>query len=259
MRWALLFLVGCGFGGSTSNGTGDDTAPMPTVFDTATKRVVYEIDYEQGQEPYTGPILGFGDTFDVMTANIDRLFAGKKTLVIPRTVGDMENIGDVPDEELTATDILAIAAAHRGQHDAAGVKTYYIVFVSGHYADAGGVQSGVLGVSFGGTDVIAMFKDVIRSTNIPAFPNVVRYVEQSTMVHEGAHAIGLVDNGVPMASQHKDAAHGAHCNNDKCVMYWLNEGATDAAQFAQMSVVAGNSILFDTACLDDVDVLTGGP
>jgi len=255
VRWALwLGLAACGSGGG-----GDDTGGTPTAFDDVTKRVVFEIDYEQGQEPFTGPILGFGDTFDVMTANVDRLFAGKKTLVIPRTVGDMENIGDVPDEELTSTDILAIADAHRGQHDATGVKTYYIVFVSGKYADASGVQDGVLGVSFGNTGVIAMFKDVIRSTNVPAFPNVVRFVEQSTMVHEGAHAIGLVDNGVHMTAQHKDAQHGAHCNNDKCVMFWLNEGATDAAQFARMYVVSGNAILFDTACLDDVDALTGGP
>jgi hypothetical protein len=110
-----------------------------------------------------------------------------------------------------------------------------------------------------GTGVIAMFKDVIRSTNVPAFPNVVRFVEQSVLVHEGAHAIGLVDNGVKLASQHKDAEHGAHCTNDRCVMYWLNEGATDAAQFARMYVISGESILFDAACLGDVDALTGGP
>ncbi len=256
MRWAVvLFVIGCGSGGG---GGGDDTA-VPTVFDPSVTRVVFEIDYEQGQEPYTGPILGFGDTFDVMTANIDRLFAGKKTLVIPRTTADMENIGNIADEELTTSDLLAIADAHRTQHDATGLATYYIVFVSGRFADASGVQDGVLGVSIGDTGVIAMFKDVIRSTDLPAFPNVVRYVEQSTMVHEGSHAIGLVDNGVAMVAPHRDTAHGAHCSNDKCVMYWLNEGATDAAQFAHMYVVSGNAILFDAACLADVDSLTGGP
>jgi hypothetical protein len=68
-------LVGCGSGG-------DDTADPSTVFDAA----VFEIDYEQGQEPFTGLISALGDTFDVMTANMTRVFAGKKTLVIPRTV-----------------------------------------------------------------------------------------------------------------------------------------------------------------------------
>ena len=248
---ALVALLGCS--------DGDDKPDPSTVFDASVTRVVFEIDYEQDQEPFTGPIFGFGDTFDVAVTNIDRLFAGKKTLTIPRTIGAMQNIGVVADEELTSGDILALADAHRDAQDGSGVKTYYVVFVSGHFADSSGVRTGVLGVSIGGTGVIAMFKDVIRSTNLPAFPNVVRYVEQSTLVHEGAHAIGLVDNGVKLATQHKDTEHGAHCNNDRCVMYWLNEGASDATEFARMYVVAGNTILFDNGCLGDVDALTGGP
>jgi hypothetical protein len=39
-------------------------------------------------------------------------------------------------------------------------------------------------------------------------------------------------------------------------MYWLNEGAGDAAQFAQQYVLGGDSILFDEQCLADVDALT---
>ena len=254
----VMILVGCGSSDGTGNPSGDDAPTEDPPFEPAVTRVVYEIDYEQGQEPFTGPILGFGDTFDTMVANTNRVFANKKTVTIPRAVADMEDIGAIADEELTVADLLAIADAHRNQHDGGGAKTYYIVFVSGHFADANGVNTGVLGVSLGGTGVIAMFKDTIRSTNVPAFPNIVRFVEQSTMVHEGAHAIGLVDNGVEPTTQHTDAAHGAHCTNDKCVMYYLNEGATDAAMFARTYVVSGNSILFDQACLDDVDALTGG-
>ncbi|HEY5927118.1 MAG TPA: hypothetical protein VIV11_35765, partial [Kofleriaceae bacterium] len=103
------------------------------------------------------------------------------------------------------------------------------------------------------------FKDVIRSTNIVVAPNVVRYVEQSTLIHELAHSIGLTDNGVPMVAPHKDASHGAHCNNQDCVMFWQNDGSADASRFVQQRLLTGSSILFDAPCLADVDALTGGP
>ena len=79
------------------------------------------------------------------------------------------------------------------------------------------------------------------------------------MIHELAHSIGLVDNGVPMLADHKDEAHGAHCTNPDCVQYWLNEGAADARDFALRRLLTNNTILFDEACLADVDALTGGP
>ena len=271
MRWvlALGLLAACHtFSGGTNgddddtmtdargSGSGSDGNSVAGVFDPSVTKVVVEIDYETNQQPYTGNIIGFGDTWAPTMANIDRLFAHKKMLTIPQTLPDMENIGNVPDEELTVADISVIANAHRQQHDAAGVKTYYIVFVSGHYADGNGVNPNVLGVSFG--DTIAMFKDVIKGTASVTSPTAERYVEQSTLIHELAHTIGLVDNGVPMVAAHKDATHGAHCNNDQCVMYWLNEGAADATTFAVSRVLTGNTILFDAACLADVDAKSGG-
>lgn len=240
------------------NGSGAGSQSVVDVFGPAITKVVIEIDYETGEAPYTGPILGFGDTFQPMLANIDREFAHKKQLTIPTTVAQMEGIGSVSDEELTPADILALASVHRTQHDSPDTKTYYIVFVSGHYADNSGPQNGVLGVSIGNSGVVAMFKDVIRTTQSLTTPNTERYVEQSTLIHELSHAIGLVDNGIPMVTPHKDAAHGAHCNNPNCVMYWLNEGASDASSFALARILTGSSIIFDNACLADVDALNGG-
>ncbi|HWO18075.1 MAG TPA: hypothetical protein VNO30_04845 [Kofleriaceae bacterium] len=244
--------------GGTGGDDGDDGGGIDPVFDSAITRVVIEIDHETGQEPYTGPVLGFGDTFDLTAENVDRLFSGKKMLTVPRTAAEMEDVGAVADEELTSADLLALAEAHRGRKDEAGTKTYYVLFISGHFADADGVQPSVLGVSLGNTGVIAMFKDVIRSTSAATLPNLVRFVEQSTLVHELAHSIGLVDNGLPATSAHVDTPHGAHCTNDKCVMYYLNEGATDAAMFARQVITTGNRILFDASCLADADAVTGG-
>jgi hypothetical protein len=240
---------------ASGSGSGSQTVG---VFDPSITKVIVEIDYEAGQEPYTGNIIGFGNTFDPTLANVTRLFANKKQLTIPTTIAQMESIGSVNDEQLTGADILTLASLHRTHKDSADTKTYYIVFVSGFYTDSQGPHSNVLGVSLGGSTVVAMFKDVIRGTQSITTPNTERYVEQSTLIHELAHAIGLVDNGIAMAGPHKDDAHGAHCNNPDCVMYWLNEGASDAASFALSRLVTGNSIIFDNTCLADVDALSGG-
>jgi hypothetical protein len=271
-RWVLLaLLAGChSFAGGGSSGDDDDGATdargsgsgsgsgdAVDVFAATTMNVIVEIDYETGQQPYTGNMAGFGDTFEPTVTNIDRLFSGKKTVTLPTTIAAMENVGAINDEEITVADIAALSTQHRDQQDSAGTKTYWMIFLSGHFADASGVQPQVLGVSIG--DTVAMFKDVIKSTGSTLSPNTARYVEQSTLVHELAHSIGLVDNGVPMVATHKDAAHGAHCNNPDCVMYWLNEGASDASDFALRRLLTGDTVLFDAACLADVDALTSGP
>src|ERR1043165_6970027 len=141
MRWvlALGLLAACHTFAGGSNGDDDMTMidargsgmgsghdPVG-VFDPSVTRVVLEIDYETNEQPYTGNIIGFGDTFAPTMANIDRVFAHKKMLTIPQTIPEMENIGTVADEELTVADISAIATAHRQQHNAAGVQTYYMV------------------------------------------------------------------------------------------------------------------------------------
>jgi hypothetical protein len=242
---------------SDARGSGSGSGGGTDVFATSTTKVVVEIDYEMGQQPYTGNQVGFGETFAPTLTNIDRLFSGKKMVTIPTTIPNMQNIGAVSDEEITVADIAALSMAHRDQHDTADTKTYWMIFLSGHFADGNGVQAQVLGVSIG--DTVAMFKDVIKSTSSTLSPNTAVYVEQSTLIHELAHSIGLVDNGVPMVATHKDATHGAHCNNPDCVMYWLNEGASDASDFALRRLLTGDTLLFDAACLADVDALTGGP
>ncbi len=259
MRWiiAVCLLSACGSSSAGDDGVAgiDAVTGNGHVFDPDVTQVIIEIDYETGQEPFTGPVLGMGDTFDLSQANLERLLSTRKTLTLPRVVADMEDVGNIPDEELTVPDVLALADAHRAQHDRAGVKTFYVIFVSGHFATAAGVQNGVLGVSIGNTGVLVMFKDVIRSTGVVALPNVVRFVEQAVMIHELGHGFGLVDNGVPMTSLHKDTENGAHCDNDQCVMYFTNDGAADAARFVQQKVTSGNTILFDAHCLADVDAI----
>jgi hypothetical protein len=161
----------------------------------------------------------------------------------------------VTGANFTAGQILDLADAHRDQPSLDATATFYVLFLDGFFHDGSAERQDVLGVSIGDTGVIAMFKPVIETTEQPLFPAVARFVEQSTLLHEFGHAIGLVARGVPLTSAHHDEPHGAHCTSDGCTMYFANEGAADLADFVRDRVTTGSSILFGDECLADTDAL----
>ena len=61
--------------------------------------------------------------------------------------------------------------------------------------------------------------------------------------HEFGHLLGLVGQGTPMITDHRDPANGAHCNNPGCLMYYIIQ--TNSAYAASIP-------LFDANCLADV-------
>jgi predicted Zn-dependent protease len=231
-----------------------------TLFSTAVKNVSIEIDYAEGAEPYTGAQGRLADVFQLFELNATRLFAqSPKTLTVQRTLAEMEKLADVSGSDFTRDQVLAIAEKHRTQKSTSDTVTFYVVWLDGHLRDDSGVRDDVLGVSFGDTGVIAMFKPTIASSSSAATPGIAKFVEQSTLVHEFGHAIGLVNNGVPLSAAHQDAEHGAHCSNDKCVMYYANEGAAAAVAFVKRYVATGNELLFAPDCLADVDAFAANP
>jgi hypothetical protein len=250
-------LAACGSTpGGDGDGDGDGQPPPADVYGPAFATIALEIDYQTGAEPFTGGTVGTTDVWDLFGANAERLFqdAGK-TLEFPRALADMEELTDVSGASFTVAAILDVAAAHRDDPSVGDRATYYVLFVDGLYDDGTGDQPQVLGVSIGDTGVVAMFKPVIESTDVTLLPAVVRFVEQTVLIHEFGHAVGLVARGVPLTSAHHDEPHGAHCSDDACVMYYANEGASDLAQFVQDSVITGDTIVFGPECLADTDAL----
>jgi hypothetical protein len=158
-------------------------------------------------------------------------------------------------ENWTSEQILALAAAHKAATPAAGTSMFYVYFLDGYFNKGEGSDKNVIGVSLGGTNVLAMFKPVIKSTSSGVAEIVPKYVEQSTLVHEMGHALGFVNNGVPMVTDYQDKEHGAHSNNEDDVMYWLNEGASDLQKFvlkyteSQSVVMWGPEVLADAKAI----------
>jgi predicted Zn-dependent protease len=169
----------------------------------------------------------------------------------------MERLTDVEGTSFSVDEILDIADRHRDEESSGSTATFYFVWLDGFFRDGDVVEENIIGVSIGDTSVVAMFKPVIESISLPGNSETLqRFSEQTTLIHEFGHAVGLVNRGVPLTSDHHDAENGAHCTNRDCVMFWTNEGVRDLIPFVQNLLASGTTIVFGDECLADVDALT---
>ena len=216
------------------------------------EKIGVEILYEQGAEPYIGNLVSGKSYWTLLQDNIDALFktrATAPTASVPSTIAQMTAIPVQGKATWTTTDLTELAVKYRKNSSTAKAAYFTLVFVKG-YADKEGVaDKAVIGFSVTGTPFIAMFKDVIDSLGEDSATS--KYVEQSTLIHEMGHALGLVNNGVRMSTSHQDTANGKHCTKDTCVMYWQNEGSKDLRQFVRKIQKTGNTVMFGDECLAD--------
>jgi hypothetical protein len=244
---ALAASIACG---SCSKEVPPEEVNPAKLYSSKITSVDIEVHYGKGAEPYTGTFAGV-DLWTLFRTNATRLVnAGNKfkTLTVPTTLPSMQELSDVTGTTFTVQQILDIARAHRRVANDSSIASFYVLFLPGYYQADGEKKTAVLGISIAGTGVVAIFKPVIENA---AGPTGV-LIEQSTLIHEFGHAIGLVNEGVPLVSAHQDSAHGAHCANTSCVMYYQNEGAFFARSFIS-GITSDTAILFDSDCLADLD------
>jgi hypothetical protein len=236
--------------------TNSPPVPQPdsqTLFSAEIKTVELEIDYVEGAEPYTGEVGDYSDLWALFRANATRLMPGKK-IVCPSAVSDMELLQGEGGGNYSTTRILDIAGRHRDLENTATKAVFYGIWLDGYYEDEYGTHEDVLGANIGDTGVIAMFKPVLAASE--ELPTVVRFGEQTTFIHEFGHALGLVNVGIPLASEHEDSEHPGHCSNTDCAMYWANDQILSLIEFAKNFVDTGDPVVFGSECLDDVDAFS---
>lgn len=117
----------------------------------------------------------------------------------------------------------------------------YILYTNGHYT-----ENTVLGAAYRNTSMVIFGKNVQDNSGGLGQPSRTK-LESTILEHEFGHILGLVDIGSPMQTNHKDAAHGNHCNNSACLMYYTAE-TTDVLGF----LVTGSIPSFDANCIADM-------
>ena len=241
-----LFVVnGCGGG---SSGGGASKIDNPKFFFGTMTAMDVDIAYETGADPFAS------NKWTMLKLNLEALFRDrpiKPTVTLPTSSDQMTNIPSQGKTAWTLYDILDLEMTYRSRKSDGATGRFWVVFLKGYLEKDGAPNTAVIGVSITGTTVIAMFKDVIESTGVRATGQVPRFVEQSTIVHEIGHALGLVANGVTLQSSHHDAANGAHCRNPNCVMYYQNEGKDSLQRFREQLRDTEDPVIFGAECLED--------
>lgn len=114
-------------------------------------------------------------------------------------------------------DIATIEKNNRTAYTSGSELGVYFLYTDGNYS-----EGNVLGIAYRNTSMSILGKTV--HDNSGGLGQASRTKLESTVLeHEFSHILGLVDIGSSMQTNHKDAAHGNHCNNTNCLMYYASE------------------------------------
>jgi hypothetical protein len=130
------------------------------------------------------------------------------------------------------------------------ILTAWIMFLDTEYSEST-ASSKVLGISYGASS-IAIFEKSVYDYVQPDMP--ARATLETVVIdHEFGHILGLVNNGTPMVTPHKDPDHGSHCTNTQCLMYWKTE------ENINLTDLLGNQTYptLDANCLADLKAAGG--
>jgi hypothetical protein len=138
---------------------------------------------------------------------------------------------------LGISDVVALERKVRTKFTRPGVIAVHIMIV-----DAEFTEFTVLGNAFWNTSMSVYGRTIDRYSGGNGQVST-DHLFITLIEHEFGHLLGLVDQGSPMVTAHKDANNGAHCINPYCLMHHVIETA---------SVSAPQIPVLDNLCQDDL-------
>ncbi|MEX1362206.1 MAG: hypothetical protein AB1Z98_03725 [Nannocystaceae bacterium] len=135
----------------------------------------------------------------------------------------------------------------------------HVLLLDGSYVDGDGDE--LLGLQWGHRHV-AMFREGLLSAcrtgrgGRGLSSNACQSAELGVLAHELGHALGLVDNGVPMVTDHEDPEHRKHTDDPDCVMFWTYERravVTRIEETIDSGVPAEEAVGFCAPSLADIE------
>ena len=152
-----------------------------------------------------------------------------------------KNIPSPGKSYYTLDDVEKVEKKEREHYTKGSTLCAFVFFADAPYSDPQ-----VLGMAYGSTALAIFEKTVDDNSDGIGQPS--RSTLESTVVeHEFGHLMGLVDNGTKMVNAHLDEAHGKHCDNQNCLMYYATE-TTDILS----NLVSGNIPPLDENCINDL-------
>ena len=257
-------VVGCGdsgddgdegTGGATGSNAPGESRPVDLIRGDAYPRLVIELDAVAGEALRSG-------VADRLTQELAALL-DKPDGIEVITHGTLASPG--ADHAWTFSELDTLARDNFDLEVPAGTIKIHVMLVDGR-SDQDDETGQVLGLAWSNTH-LTIFSDTLGSacnaqSGAPIAAAIVDRLcaesERAILFHELGHVLGLVDNGLEMVHGHKDPDHGAHSDNDACLMYWAYEGPR-IVDMIRTRLLAGDqtSIGFDEACLADIAAVRG--
>ena len=223
--------------------------------------LTFQVEFEDGAKPYVGQSTSRGlskvrsfPCWQIFSKNMEDLFkiriqkGFQLNMPSDQSIQTKISFADSSkrDQPRAASEILDLGRQLKNPDTSTG-RTIIILFLNGFYQG----DPNILGVSFGATSIIAIFKQVIEGGGFDEK----QQVEQAVLVHEAGHALGLVNNGLPMQSSHEDTVHDpakrAHCSVDQCVMFWSVNTVSNTPDRIKKNFMPTAEVLFGQECLND--------
>ena len=198
------------------------------------KSILIEIQYMQGYAPDAAAISHVISTLSTLV---------NKPMGINYIT---KEIDAAASPTLSVNDVIEIERLNRTKFSDGDQLALYILYTNGTYS-----SGNVLGVAYKNTSTAVFGKTIYDNSG--GITQVSRTkLEATVMEHELGHLMGLVDLGSAMQTNHKDAAHGNHCNNASCLMHYSSE-TTDILGF----LLTGNIPALDANCRADLQANGG--
>ena len=197
---------------------------VDVIFSDSVTAFNINVVYETGAVPRTGNIsLTSTDIWEITETSYESIFQDHvdRNVNVPKTLGEMTEIPDQNKSSWSSEELIALGQQEASLLASENEVNITVIFLRGLYDNRGSV----LGVHFSGYPFAFVFKDVVEG--VGGSEKTQQYVEQSTVIHEIGHAIGLVNIGLPMVVDHEDGEHPGHTSNEDGVMYWAVESSDD--------------------------------
>lgn len=188
-----------------------------------------EVQYMPGYQPDAAALTHFQNTLSGLVRKSSGIML--TSTEIPAT----------PNLSLSVNDIITIEKANRTAYSSETQLAVYVLYTNGGY-----VQANTLGVAYRNTSV-ALFGKTIGDNSGGIGQTSRTKLVATVAEHELVHLMGLVNIGSPMQTNHQDPAHGNHCNNNNCLMYYASE-TTEILGF----LLTGNIPPLDANCKADL-------
>ncbi len=195
--------------------------------------MVIEIDYDSGYAPESS-------STDLLKTRLEDVCDKPDGIEIKLTETNFDHSG-----QWSAGDVREQAWEQKSSDPQSGTTLFWqALFPAGEYVD-----DGVLGVAVDASTIV-IFKDSVEDAKGPIFgrPSA-EEIENSVLVHEFGHLLGLVNLVYVSPVDHEDKDHPGHSNNEESVMYWAVESGDIG------NIISGQ--LPDEFDQDDLDDLSG--